>query len=97
MSPLRKQGSTPKKLDSCFRRNDKRCFRNRNYLEIATSINRSFAGLARKIFLFIFFHLSPPTNTQPFFPRGLLHAQNQLIIVGRQMHKKILVAITTRY
>jgi len=32
MSPLRKQGSTAKKLDSCFRRNDKRCFRNSNYL-----------------------------------------------------------------
>ncbi len=32
MSPLRKQGSTAKKLDSCFRRNDKYCFRNRNYL-----------------------------------------------------------------
>ncbi len=32
MSPLRKQGSISKNLDSCFRRNDKCCFRNRNYL-----------------------------------------------------------------
>ena len=30
VSPLRKQGSTPKKLDSCFRRNDKCCFLNMN-------------------------------------------------------------------
>jgi len=29
MSPLRKQGSMAWKLDSCFRRNDKCCFRNR--------------------------------------------------------------------
>jgi len=32
MSPLRKQGSRAKKLDSHFRGNDKYCFRNRNYL-----------------------------------------------------------------
>ncbi len=32
MSPLRKQGSRAKKLDSRFRGNDKYCFRNRNYL-----------------------------------------------------------------
>jgi len=30
MSPLRKQGSRAKKLDSRFRGNDKYCFRNRN-------------------------------------------------------------------
>jgi len=30
MSPLRKQGSISKNLDSCFRRNDKCSFRNRN-------------------------------------------------------------------
>jgi hypothetical protein len=30
MSPLRKQGSKAKNLDSCFRRNDKSCFRNRD-------------------------------------------------------------------
>ena len=32
MSPLRKQGSRAKKLDSRFRGNDKYCFRNSNYL-----------------------------------------------------------------
>ena len=32
MSPLRKQGSRAKKLDSRFRGNDKCVFRNRNYL-----------------------------------------------------------------
>jgi len=34
MSPLRKQGSISKNLDSCFRRNDKCCFHNRNYITI---------------------------------------------------------------
>jgi len=34
MSPLRKQGSKAKKLDSHFGGNDKYCFCNKNYLSI---------------------------------------------------------------
>ncbi len=34
MSPLRKQGSRAKKLDSRLRGNDKHCSRNRNYITI---------------------------------------------------------------
>ena len=39
MSPLRKQGSRTKKLDSRFRGNDKSCFRNRNQLVLIYSCN----------------------------------------------------------